>query len=258
MNLSLVSMSHVFSRAIRAVFSGTILRLSLPALLLAGCVTNTPTSAISDKQEEKLPEHQLADFLSTDCNNIWQLHGQETDSNPLYWLRSMDCADRMAPAAARSEAKIWADDTWQESFKRGILLANAKINPLERRVLTTRLDALSPQIPAQVRPLYQLWRDAQVLQLQLAEERSRYGKLQQSTDGELDTLRQQQQYLRSQLDTTTRKLENLTDIERQLSTRKPVSNYLPDMPKGAAMPAEPDAGTTEPNSATPKQEDVKP
>ncbi|MNP26743.1 Quorum-sensing regulator protein G precursor [compost metagenome] len=119
-------------------------------------------------------------------------------------------------------------------------------------MLTTRLDALSPQIPAQVRPLYQLWRHGQVLQLQLAEERSRYGKLQQTTDGELDNLRQQQQYLRSQLDTTTRKLENLTDIERQLSTRKPVSNYLPDAPKSATPPADGDAADT------PKQEDVKP
>ena len=256
MNLSLVSMSHVFSRAINAVFSGHFIRLSLPCLLLTGCVTHAPAPTISDKQDEKLPEHQLADFLSTDCNNIWQLHGQETDSNPLFWLRGMDCADRLSPAAARAEARGWTDDTWQESFKRGILLANAKINPVERRVLTTRLDALSPQIPAQVRPLYQLWRHGQVLQLQLAEERSRYGKLQQTTDGELDNLRQQQQYLRTQLDTTTRKLENLTDIERQLSTRKPVSNYLPDAPKSATPSADGDAAA--PDSDTPKQEDGKP
>lgn len=227
MNLCLVNMSHVFSRAINAVYYSKIIRISLAGLLLSGCVTHAPTSAISDKPEEKLPEHQLADFLSTDCNNIWRLQGQETETNPLYWLRGMDCADRLAPANARAEAKNWADDTWQETFKRGILLANAKISPVERRAYTTRLDALSPQIPAQVRPLFQVWRDAQIQQLQLAEERSRYSKLQQSSDEELDTLRQQQQYLRGELNTTTRKLENLTDIERQLSTRKPVG----DMPK---------------------------
>ena len=56
----------------------------------------------------------------------------------------------------------------------------------------------------------------------------RYSKLQQASDSELDTLRQQQQHLQSQLDLTTRKLENLTDIERQLSTRKPGGNYNPD------------------------------
>ena len=116
------------------------------------------------------------------------------------------------------------------------------------------MDALSPQIPAQVRPVYQLWRDGQVLQLQLAEERFRYGKLQQSADGELDTLRSQQQYLRAQLETTTRKLENLTDIERQLSTRKPASNYLPDASKTNAQPVK----TPDEDSDTSKQEDVKP
>lgn len=96
-------------------------------------------------------------------------------------------------------------------------------------------------LPAQVRPVYQLWRDGQTLQLQLSEERSRYSKLQQSTDSELDTLRQQQQHLRTQLDTTTRKLENLTDIERQLSSRK----------------YQPGSSSATPDSDMPKQEDVK-
>ncbi|MGG5836477.1 two-component system QseEF-associated lipoprotein QseG [Huaxiibacter chinensis] len=254
MKLSLVSMSHVFSRACNAVFSSTFFRVSLPCLLLAGCAAHAPKSAISDKPDDKLPEHQLADFLSTDCDNIWWLKGHDVETNPLFWLRSMDCAERLSPADARAQAHLWTDNTWQDSFKRGILLANAKINPVERRTNTTRLDALSPQIPAQVRPLYQLWRDGQASQLQLAEERYRYGKLQQSTDAELDTLRQQQQYLRSQLETTTRKLENLTDIERQLSTRKPASNYLPDGPKGAAQADK----TPDQDSDTPKQEDVKP
>ncbi|VEC51210.1 putative alpha helix protein [Klebsiella aerogenes] len=71
----------------------------------------------------------------------------------------------------------------------------------------------------QVRPLYQLWRDGQTRQLQLVEERARYAKLQQSSDSELETLRQQELALREQLELTTRKLENLTDIERQLSSR---------------------------------------
>lgn len=235
MNLCLVSMSHIFSRAINAVFNSKCLRISLAGLLLSGCVTHAPTSAISNKPEEKLPEHQLADFLSTDCNNIWRLQGHATETNPLYWLRSMDCAERLAPSVARAEARNWADDSWQGTFKRGILLANAKISPVERRAYTTRLDALSPQIPAQVRPLFQVWRDGQMQQLQLAEERSRYSKLQQASDEELDTLRQQQQYLRGELETTTRKLENLTDIERQLSTRKPVG----DMPKSEEVSHEP-------------------
>ena len=73
--------------------------------------------------------------------------------------------------------------------------------------------------------------------LQLAEERQRYGKLQQASDSELDTLRQQHHVLQQQLELTTRKLENLTDIERQLSTRKPAGNFSPDTPHESEKPA---------------------
>ncbi|MGP3592098.1 two-component system QseEF-associated lipoprotein QseG [Vagococcus sp. WN89Y] len=221
-------MSHVFSRMISAVSLQTPWLRTLPCLLLAGCVVQKPQSAIHNDPREHLPEQQLADFLSTNCDDIWSLSGTHVDSNPLYWLRAMDCAQRLAPAVARAEARTWSDDSWEATFRRGILLSRAKITPLERREYAQRLDTLSPGIPAQVRPLFQLWRDGEMAQLQLSEERSRYGKLQQSTDSELDTLRQQHQYLREQLDTTTRKLENLTDIERRLSTRKPVSGELPD------------------------------
>lgn len=250
MNLSLVSMSHVFFRAARAMFSRNTVRLSLPCLLLAGCVTHAPKSAISEKPEEKWPENQLADFLTTPCEGIWHLSGHEVDTNPLFWLRGIDCAQRLEPVEARAQATMWGDNAWQATFKRAILLGDAKITPVERRTNITRLDAFSANIPAQVRPIYQLWRDGQALQLQLSEERSRYSKLQQSTDGELDTLRQQQNYLRTQLETTTRKLENLTDIERQLSTRKPAGSYLPDSSKGNSA--------VSPDGDAQKEEDVKP
>ena len=81
--------------------------------------------------------------------------------------------------------------------------------------LVARIDALSTEIPAQVRPLYQLWRDGQALQLQLAEERQRYSKLQQSSDSELDTLRQQHHVLQQQLELTTRTHMNSTIIYRK-------------------------------------------
>ncbi|XTZ39417.1 two-component system QseEF-associated lipoprotein QseG [Salmonella enterica] len=228
MNISLVTMSHLFSRAVNAVLLQNKWLRALPCLLLAGCVVQKTPSAINDQQEERLPEHQLADFLSTECDDIWSLSGSHVDTNPLYWLRAMDCAQRLSPVVARAEARTWPDDSWQGTFRRGIMLSNAKISPPERREYTTRLEALSPSIPTQVRPLFQLWREGQLLQLQLAQERSRYVKLQQSTDSELDTLRQQQQYLHQQLESTTQKLQNLTDIERRLSTRKPATTDLPD------------------------------
>ncbi|WP_414714026.1 two-component system QseEF-associated lipoprotein QseG [Scandinavium sp.] len=203
--------------------------------LLTGCVTTQHAANGSD--EDKLPQQQVADFLSTDCADVWSLFGETTEKNPLYWLRSMDCAERLSPEMARTEARLHTDDSWPDAFRRGILLASAKITPLERREAMSRLDSFSPQIPSQVRPLYQVWRDGQASQLQLSDERSRYSKLQQTSDVELDILRQQQQHLSSQLELTTRKLENLTDIERQLSSRKPASsNFTPD-PGHAADPS---------------------
>lgn len=211
-------MRHIFQRLLprRLWLAG------LPCLALLGCVQSHNKPAIDTPAEEKIPVYQLADYLSTECSDIWALQGKSTETNPLYWLRAMDCADRLMPAQSRQQARQYDDGNWQNTFKQGILLADAKITPYERRQLVARIDALSTEIPAQVRPLYQLWRDGQALQLQLAEERQRYSKLQQSSDSELDTLRQQHHVLQQQLELTTRKLENLTDIERQLSTRKPL------------------------------------
>lgn len=74
----------------------------------------------------------------------------------------------------------------------------------------------------------QTWRDRQTLFLALSDERLRYKRLQESSDKQLDTLRVQQSHLQYQLETTTQKLENLTDIERQLSSRKSLSGEIPD------------------------------
>lgn len=226
-------MRHIFQRLLprRLWLAG------LPCLALLGCVQSHNKPAIDTLAEEKIPVYQLADYLSTECSDIWALQGKSTETNPLYWLRAMDCADRLMPAQSRQQARQYDDGNWQNTFKQGILLADAKITPYERRQLVARIEALSTEIPAQVRPLYQLWRDGQALQLQLAEERQRYSKLQQSSDSELDTLRQQHHVLQQQLELTTRKLENLTDIERQLSTRKPAGNFSPDTPHESEKPA---------------------
>lgn len=219
---SVVTLLQCFRRR-RRVMAG------IATLLLSGCTSTLIPHTAHTTAEEKLPQQQVADFLSTDCSAIWSLQGDATEKNPLYWLRSMDCAERLTPEMARSEARLHGDDTWQDAFRRGVLLGSAKITPLERRSMVANLDGVSAQIPAQVRPLYQRWREGQALQLQLSDERSRYSKLQQSTDSELDLLREQQRHLSSQLDLTTRKLESLTDIERQLSSRKPASsNFNPD------------------------------
>lgn len=254
---SVSSWRRLRPRPLQRGFSRTLASFVLAPFLLAGCAEGPVHSMIHQNHQPGLPEQQLADFFSTDCADIWRLNGAGIDSNPLYWLRGMECAGRLGPAEARAEARAWPDDTWQETFKRGILLANAKITPIERRRFFTRLDEMSTQVPARVRPLFQVWRDGQAAQLQLSEARGRYSKLQQSTDLELDTLREQQQRLRSQLELTTRKLENLTDIERQLSTRKSAGGYLQD-PAHASEGAKPQQGSATGEEGTPAKEEAKP
>ena len=97
--------------------------------------------AIDTPAEEKIPVYQLADYLSTECSDIWALQGKSTETNPLYWLRAMDCADRLMPAQSRHQARQYDDGSWQNTFKQGILLADAKITPYERRQLVARIEA---------------------------------------------------------------------------------------------------------------------
>jgi len=197
-------------------------------VLLTGCAQVVKSPSGENQAQAYQPEQQLADYLTTRCADIWHWQDNQTLENPLYWLRAMDCAGRLTPADARQQARQWSALTWQDTFKRGILLSTAKITPVERRRYMTDLDMMATDIPLHVRSLFILWRDGQRSLLNLAEERSRYSKLQQTTDSELDELREKQQQLRNQLELTTRKLENLTDIERQLSTRKPGNNDIPE------------------------------
>ncbi|MCS5960871.1 hypothetical protein LNP74_20065 [Klebsiella pneumoniae subsp. pneumoniae] len=78
--------------------------------------------------------------------------------------------------------------------------------------------------PFQVRPLYQLWRDGQTRQLQLVEERARYASFSSPAIANWNTASAGAGAARA-VELTTRKLENLTDIERQLSSRKPGGNF---------------------------------
>ncbi|MDM8620483.1 two-component system QseEF-associated lipoprotein QseG, partial [Escherichia coli] len=139
-------MRHIFQR----LLPRWLWLAGLPCLALLGCVQSHNKPAIDTPAEEKIPVYQLADYLSTECSDIWALQGKSTETNPLYWLRVMDCADRLMPAQSRQQARQYDDGSWQNTFKQGILLADAKITPYERRQLVARIDALSTEIPAQV------------------------------------------------------------------------------------------------------------
>lgn len=193
---------------------------ALMAIGLSACQAPSTGSAPRGAVNLPEPEIRLADYLATDCQNVWQIEAPAAMSNPLYWQRAIDCGERLSAAEARAEARRWPVQGWARAFKQGILLANGNVTPVERRQYVDTLDGYSAAYPAAVRPLLQLWRSNQAAQLELSEARGRYAALQQSNDAELDRLRQQQTQLRQTLDDTQRKLQRLTDIERQLSSRK--------------------------------------
>jgi len=197
----------------------TPLFVVLFTVLLTACSSKTSHQANQDSVITA-PEINVADFQQVPCASVWQADNEQSYANVLYWLRAMDCAERLSPADARAEARRWPDENWQSAFKQGVLMANGNVTPTERRDYLQKLDSFSQDYPAAVRRLIQLWRNDQMGQLQLSAERTRYQHLQQSSDAQLDALRQQQASLTKELNVTRRKLETLTDIERQLSSRR--------------------------------------
>lgn len=220
-------------------FFAALMISALSSMLLSGCASSPVTATAQPASGSVVvPEARLVDYLTTRCVDIWRIENSAAMTNPLYWMRSIDCAERLSPAEARAEAHRWPVDSWSRAFKQGVLMANGNVTPLERRDYVNVLDGYSEQFPPTMRALIQLWRSNQVAQLELSAMRSRYAHLQQSSDAQSDSLRQQQIKLRQQLSDTQRKLERLTDIERQLSSRK--TSDMPDGSHGMALPQEED------------------
>ncbi|MGP2468543.1 two-component system QseEF-associated lipoprotein QseG [Yersinia sp. 2540 StPb PI] len=202
--------------------------LLLAPLLLTGCTDNPASSRFSQAVQLVIPETKIVDYRTLSCDVLWDLDDKETLENSLYWLRAMDCAERMGSTQARALAKSLPVVAWPSAFKQGILVSSAEPSMAERRQVVERLNSYSQSVPGAVRPLIQLWREQQVLRISLAEERIRYQRLQDESDTQIDRLRESQVRLQYNLLDTTRKLENLTDIERQLSSRKQLQNEIPE------------------------------
>lgn len=211
-------------------------------LLLAGCVDRAVSSDLALQQQESIPDIKVVDYRIAPCETLLPLDDKEILENPRYWLRVMDCADRIGSTQARALVKTLPGSNWQGVFKQSILLGSAEPTSAERRQIIDRLNSYRLEFPSSLRPLLQLWRQQQVLQISLFDERARYQHLQESSDSQIDLLRQSQAHLQNQLQETSRKLETLTDIERQLSSRKQMQGEIPE--SGTAQPKVDAAGKT--------------
>ncbi len=207
--------------------------LFLAPFLLAGCAERAVSGSLALQQQETIPDSKVVDFRLAACGTLWQLDEQETLENSLYWLRAMECAESLSANQARALAKTVENGHWDGAFKQAILLGAAQPVVAERRQQAERVNSYSLEFPNALRPLLQIWSQQQALQIALADEKARYQRLQESSDSQIDALRQSQLGLQTQLQETSRKLENLTDIERRLSSRKQLQG---DIPENATRP----------------------
>lgn len=210
--------------------------------LLAGCGYRAGNGNAPSAGDIPPPQEQVADYRIARCDLLWQVDDPGAASNGLYWLRAMDCAERMLPLQARETARSLPADTWVNAFRQGILLDNADIVQGERRQIVQAIERYRGDFPASVRPLLLIWLERQTLLFSLADERLRYRQLQESSDKQLDSLRIRHGQLQQRLDATSRKLENLTDIERELSNRKSLTGDAPESGLSAPTPDSADGG----------------
>ncbi len=203
-----------------SVWGFSMMLLIFVAFLLAGCVKNPVNNNLAAVTQMVIPEQQITDYRIAECELMWDLETTSSIENALYWLRLMSCSDRLTSAKARNMAKYTLPVTWDMAFRQSILLNSAGPTLSERRKIVENLNKYRLKFPDSLRSLLQLWREQQVQQIAVAEERARFQKLQADTDNKLDRLRESRARLEFELQETSRKLENLTDIERQLSSRK--------------------------------------
>lgn len=207
--------------------------IAAPALL-SGCGLHSSSDSYYRPVEDVIPTTKVVDFRLAPCETLWALDDNEAITNSLYWLRAMDCADRMNDVQARFQADQIKANAWDTVFKQSILRAGADPDQQQRRVLLARVNEYRAQMPGSIRSLVQLWRERQTLQVTLGDEKARNVRQAAVSESKIEQLTQQQVALQESLADTQRKLKNLTDIERQLSSRKQMQGDLPDSDSASA------------------------
>ncbi|MCW2102918.1 two-component system QseEF-associated lipoprotein QseG [Rahnella sp. RcJ3] len=229
-----------FSGWLHVLLRCRVILLSIP-LVLAGCTPHSASNPYYQQvSDQVVPDSKVIDFRIAPCETLWALDDSDALTNSLYWLRAMDCADRMSDAQARYQAQQIPATSWEQVFKQSILLAGADPDQQQRRALLAKVSEYRGQMPGSIRPLVQLWRERQNLQVVLGDEKARNARQQVMNEEKLQTMIAGQQVLENNLADTRRKLENLTDIERQLSSRKQIQGDLPD--NDASVPAKATSG----------------
>lgn len=187
--------------------------------VLAGCAPKASTEEAISEPETPVVKQKTIDYRWAECSTLNAFY-HEGMNNALYWLRTIECTNRLMSTEAQRRANNVVVTGWGDAFYKSILLERAGLSIAERRNQLVLLESYKLQFPSSMRVLLSIWINNQTNMLSLAEEKMRYRRLSTETDNQIDLLKKQNNALESELKTTLRKLESLTQIERQLSSRK--------------------------------------
>jgi len=234
-----VAVFSTLRRELKASARRAALVVFAAPVFLIGCTYHSSDDAFYRPVGEVIPTSKVVDFRLASCDTLWTLDDSEALGNSLYWLRAMDCADRMSDSLARVQAQQIHADSWDRVFKQSILFSGSDPDQQQRRALLAKVNEYRGQMPGSIRSLVQLWRERQTLQVTLGDEKARSARQLAVSESKLEQMTLQQTALQASLSDTERKLKNLTDIERQLSSRKQMQSDLPDSDAPAAPAVKP-------------------
>lgn len=217
-----VSLHPIYVSARRNVVKKLLCYLSLAWFsvnMLAGCQQMDASSRFA-RDKGGLEATASNDHIM-DCQQVWQEGNVVILHRTNYWLRAMTCAGQLDPQHARIQADNLSVTTdWSYRLMRDILLLKSTRSLIGQQRILAQFVRHQTQSPTVLHPLLQLWHDNQVNRIGWLAEQQRTQQLESS----LDYQHEEQRRLQSRLGITTQKLENLTEIERQLSTRKPINS----------------------------------
>ena len=218
LGIELLSMAPASTRKIALNWKQCFLFILFP-LVLSGCTPKSFTETQEPEQETPVVKQKTIDYRWAECKTLSSFY-DEGINNALYWLRVIECTNRIMTTEAQRQASSVVVTGWDDAFYKSILLERAGMTIADRRTQLVLLESYKLQFPSSMRVLLSTWIENQTLILSLAEEKNRYRRLTTETDNRMDALRKENNVLQHELSITLKKLESLTQIERQLSNRK--------------------------------------
>ncbi|WP_231133407.1 two-component system QseEF-associated lipoprotein QseG [Proteus terrae] len=218
LGIELLSMAPASIREIALNWKQCFLFIMFP-LVLSGCTPKSLTEAQEPEPEIPVVKQKTIDYRWAECKTLSSFY-DEGINNALYWLRAIECTNRIMTTEAQRQANSIVVTGWDDAFYKSILLERAGVTIADRRTQLVLLESYKLQFPSSMRVLLSTWIENQTLILSLAEEKNRYRRLTTETDNKIDALKKENNALQHELSVTLKKLESLTQIERQLSNRK--------------------------------------